>query len=93
MTRYLLIVALSVLFTACGGSGGDTRDSNSGNIINIPSASGATTLAIGSSAYTKLQSGDVIVRETDDTTIKIRHNVNGEREVTVLTGSAHILRK
>ena len=84
MIRYLLIVAVLVLFTACGGSGGDTRDSSLGNSIK---------LVIASTSYTELKSGDVIVRETDDTTIKIRHNVNGEREVTVLTGSAHILRQ
>lgn len=88
----MLAFGLALFFAACGG-GGDSAsfDGNStGNQIDINVT--CTTPATISS-YIALVSGDVIVQTGSNTTIETYHDINGDKRVCLVSGSAYILRK
>ena len=82
---YLIIssISLALLLSACGG--GDAVDS----------ANGSTSISIvmcDTNTTTPLQSGDTIVKDTDNTTLTITDIDQTSKTVCVDAGSAHIVR-
>lgn len=85
---------LSISFTACGGGGGsDSSFSNSEELIPISIPCEVTPSNTDISNYITLNSGDVIVKDTDTAEISIYHDINGTKKVCLVTPSAHIIRK
>ena len=80
--KLILIVLIALLFSACGNEGNGEFDTGSAQII----ISNCET-------YTTVQDGDLLVKDDDNTSIKIIHNIDDTKEVCVLTGSAHFIRK
>lgn len=82
---YLIIssIVLALLLSACGGGGGTGDSGSSSTQIQVVDCDTNTT--------TPLLSGDTLVQETDDTTVTIT-DTNGDKEVCVDTGAAHIVR-
>jgi hypothetical protein len=85
---------LTIGFSACGGGGGDSSFSNGQEIIPIDV--NCTTSAVTPAditTYVALESGDAIVKNDNNTTVEIYHDVDGIKKVCVqLGGSAHIVR-
>ncbi len=83
-------VILALLLSACGG-GGDASFSNGETIVQVDvNCTGATTAAIAT--YIELNSGDALVKNDNNTSVKIYHDVNGTKKVCLVSGSAHIVR-
>ena len=83
-----LLGTLVVLFTACGGG----SDAHFRNANIIPIDVNCTTPAT-ISTYITLQSDDVIVKEENNTTISIYHDINLNKKVCLVSGKAYIIRK
>jgi hypothetical protein len=82
-------------FSACGGGGGgdDASFENSESKIPIDVNCTTTPTSAQISNYIPLQSGDNIVKEVTDTEISIYHDVDGNKKVCLVSGSAYIIRK
>jgi len=78
----LSTISLALLLSACGGGGETSVGGDSSGQIAVSSCP----------TYTTLNSGDTLVKETNDTTVTIRSVDSTTNEVCVNTGSAHILR-
>ena len=96
----LTITTIIIGFSACGGGSGDTTFGSatgsgdttlgSGEII-IPIDVNCTTPAT-IATYIPLQSGDTIIKEDDNTSVNIYHDLDGTKKVCLDSGKAHILR-
>jgi len=83
-----IFIFVTIGFTACG-SGGDASFKNGETIIPIDvNCTTPATIA----TYIPLQSGDAIVKEEDNTTVNIYHDLDGTKKVCLDSGKAHILR-
>lgn len=80
--KLTIIALITLLFSACGNEGDGKFDTGNSKII----ISNCET-------YTTVQAGDLLVKDDDNTSIKIIHNIDDSKEVCVLTGSAHFIRK
>ncbi|MEA2029920.1 MAG: hypothetical protein U9N49_13250 [Campylobacterota bacterium] len=103
----LILITLSVLaLSSCGGKSGGSGDignQGSSDIGNQGDEGGfdqLQTISIDAlcneendiSAYTPLQSADVVTKEEDNTTINIIHNQENQKVVCIEHGKASILR-
>lgn len=82
---YLIITTITTAFflSACGGGGGsDASFNNVQNKIIIPDCE----------TYEDIQTGDTIIQDENNTSIKTLFNTDGSKKVCLLTGSAYILR-
>lgn len=95
-----LLTIMAMVLSACGGggSGGDmgsnpnsTPPHGNSNRSNIAIVSCNTST--NTEAYTATQSGDLIQKDQENTTIKIYHSQDNEKYVCVKAGKAHIARK
>ena len=93
MKNIILVIALIVIginFNACsGGGGGDASFSSGQQIIQIDV--NCTTVA-DIATYISLQSNDAIVKNDNNTSVSIYHDLNGTKKICLVSGSAHILR-
>lgn len=80
-----------VLFTACGND--DASFKNSETSIPIDIACVTTPTSTDISNYITLNSGDVVVKESDAAEISIYHDSDGVKKVCLVTPSASILRQ
>jgi hypothetical protein len=85
-----LLTLLSLSFTACGGGSDDASFANSETLIDVD-VNCTTPATI--STYITVNSGDVIVKKEDNTTISIYHDVNGTKKVCLESGSAYIIQQ
>ena len=85
--KYILITLTTLLFTACGGGEGSANFTGTTVDIDIVLCS-STTIA----NYTKLQSGDAIVKDDPNTIINTYHDIDGNKLICVSSGAAHITR-
>ena len=90
-TTILTILPLS--FIACGGGGGDASFKNSETLVSIDVNCTAVPTPVDIATYIDLNSGDVIVQDDANTTIKTYHDINGTKKVCLVSGTAHIIRK
>ena len=84
-TIYIILssIGLAFLINACGGGGsGDTYVGGGENQISITDCN----------ATVALLDGDTVVKETDNTSVKII-DTSGNKTICVLTGLAHIVRQ
>lgn len=82
---YLILssIGLALLLSACGGGGGGST---------VDSGDSSTQISVNNCpVYTDLLVGDTLVKEDDNTTVTIR-DTDGNKDVCVNTGSAHIVR-
>lgn len=77
-----MVIATALFLSACSGDGGGSFDTGDQNIA-------VTACEI----YTTININDLLVKDDDNTTIKIVHDANGTKQVCTLTGSAHIIRE
>ena len=82
---YMITLAVILGFTACGG--GDAAFEGTSVEVSIVTCDSGTI-----DTYTQLQSGDVIIKDEDNTTINTYHDIDGNKKICVDTGSAHIVR-
>ena len=80
---------IALLLSACGGGGGGSSDASfdSGN-TKISIVNCDTTNPV----YTDIVSGDLLVKDDDNTEVTIIHDNNGNKKVCITIGSAHLLR-
>jgi hypothetical protein len=88
-----LLTLITVSFTACGGGGDDASFTNSENLVDITIPCQTTPTTTDIANYITVNSGDVIVKEEDNTTISIYHDINGTKKVCLVSGSAHIIKQ
>jgi hypothetical protein len=96
LVNSLIAISIAIGFSACGGGGGgdDASFENSESKIPINVKCLETTPTVKDIAtYILLQSGDVIVKAEDNTTISTYHDINNEKRVCFVSGSAYIIRK
>ena len=89
-TLTLLILAS---FTACGGGSDDASFKNSETMIDIDTNCTVSPTQTDIDTYIPVYSGDVIVKDDDNTTISIYHDINNTKKVCLVSGLAHIIRK
>ena len=82
---YLIIstISLALFLSACGGGGGGGTSvgGDSSTWIQITDCED----------YVPLLDGDTVVKETDDTSVKIVDS-SGDKTICVVSGAAHIVR-
>ena len=86
------ILIITTSFVACGE--GDASFSGPETTVDITiqcKESNITTADIAD--YITLNSGDVIVKDDDNTTVSIYHDTNGTKKICLVSGTAHILSK
>ena len=84
----LLGFLLLLTLTGCGGGSGATDKASFGAVSAIVIVDCNPAAPI----FTPLQSGDVIISQTADTQVQIRHDQNDEKEVCTIQGRALINR-
>ena len=85
MKKIVLIIStisLALLFSACGGDGEGNFDTGQQK-IDITSCE----------TYTTIQTNDLLVKDDENTTVKIVHDSNGTKTICVSSGSAHLIRE
>jgi hypothetical protein len=92
----LIATSITIGLTACGGGGGGGSDASFADAetlipIDVNCTANPTQLDIDS--YITLNSGDVIVKDEENTTISTYHDIDGNKKVCRVTGSAHIIRE
>ena len=76
------LIALVLFLSACGSDGDGKFDTGEEKItVNI------------CETYVILQTNDLLVKDEDNTEVKIIHDSNNIKQVCVVSGSAHIIRK
>ena len=91
---YLLSLAVILGFTACGTGSEDASFKSTETIVSLTGITcvTGTPTANDIAGYETLFSSDVIVKDEDNTTIAIYHDVDGLKKVCLVNGSAHIVR-
>ena len=81
--KLLINITLIALFlSACGDDGKGSFDTGSQQIT-----------VTSCETYITLQSNDLLVKDTANTSVKIVHDGNNNKKVCVVSGSAHIIRE
>ena len=97
LKHYMILTLAStvvILLSACGGGGGDSATfENSEIIIDINTSCVADADATDIAGYISLQSGDVIIQDSNNANISIYHDANGTKKVCLNVPSAHIVRQ
>lgn len=89
-----LLVLATLSFTACGGGGGDDASfKNSETLIDLNVSCVTTPTSTDISNYITVTSGDVIVKDDENTTISIYHDINNTKKACLVYGQAHIIRQ
>jgi hypothetical protein len=92
----LIAVLMTVWLSACSGGGGDASFVNGETVISLASVLCVTDTPTSTeiSNYETLQSGDTVVKEDDNATVIIYHDVTGTKKICLVDNgsSAHILR-
>lgn len=88
-----LLTLITLSFTACGGGSDDASFKNSETLIDITIPCQTTPTQTDIANYITVNSGDVIVKDDENTTISIYHDINNTKKVCLVSGSAHIIRK
>ncbi len=88
-----LLTLATLSFTACGGGSDDASFANSETLIDITIPCQTTPTTTDIANYITVSSGDVIVKDDDNTTISIYHDINNTKKVCLVSGLAHIIRK
>lgn len=86
MKKIVLIIStisLALLFSACGGGDGEGNFDTGQQKIDITSCE----------TYTTIQTNDLLVKDDENTTVKIVHDSNSTKTICVVTGSAHLIRE
>ena len=78
----IMVITLALLFSACSDGDGLYETSSSSKVA-------ITTCE----TYTTIQAGDILVKEDDNTTVKIVHDANGSKTICTLTGTAHLIKE
>lgn len=78
---------IALLFSACGGGGGDASYDSGNTKIPVINCNNQTPV------FTTIEEKDLLVKEESSTEVTIIHSTNGEKKVCVLLGSAHLLRE
>lgn len=80
---------VAILFSACGNNNVEGFNPETEEMIAI-----TTRCSIPSDItnYTELQSGDRVVKESEDTIVRLYHSENNLKSVCVESGQAHIER-
>jgi len=55
------------------------------NCVTAPTANDIST-------YIDMQSGDILVQDGDNTSVKTYHDQNGTKKICLVSGSAHLIR-
>lgn len=79
---YMLLATVVILLSNCSGGGEGTFDTGIANIVVSDCES-----------YTDISANDLLVKDDENTIVKILHNADGSRRVCVVSGSAHIVRE
>jgi hypothetical protein len=85
LTTLTLITLSAISFNSCGG--GTCADTT--QLLAIDARCNANN---DMSNYTPLQTGDIITRDEDNTTINILHNQENEKFACVESGKASVIR-
>ena len=88
-----LLTLATLSFTACGGGGDDASFKNTENLVDINIQCEVNATSSDIATYITVNSGDVIVKEEDNTTISLYHDINGTKKVCLVSGSAHIIKQ
>ena len=92
---YLLTILLGIGLglSGCGSSSVDgfQESDDAATVEKIVISIGCTT-PITLSEYIELKSGDKIVKDEEDSTVKLYHDENNLKRVCIETGEAHIER-
>lgn len=86
-----LISAIIVFFTACGG--GDGSFFNAYEKVNIDVSCVNDPDSTDIDTYITILSGDTLVKENNNTTVSIYHDINNLKKICISTGSAYLLRR
>lgn len=81
------VIAAISFFTACSG-GGDANYGGTSTKVTIVDCNSSLVI----SDYTTLESGDTIIKDEDNTTVSTYHDIDGNKTICILSGSAYILR-
>jgi hypothetical protein len=83
--KFVAFVFVIVFINAC--SQNPQEDDSSQQKVQIIDCNATTP-----KTYTTIEDGDLLVKDSVDTTVEIVHDSLDNKEVCVLTGSAHLLR-
>ena len=89
--KLITLPIIAIGFIGCGD--GDANFSEPETIIDISIPCETTPTATDISNYISLNSGDVIIKDTQSTNVSIYHDTTGSKTICLVSGSAHILRK
>ena len=89
-----LLTLATLSFTACGGGSDDASFKNSETMIDIDvNCTVGTQTQTTIDTYIPVYSGDVIVKDDENTSVSIYHDINGTKKICLEYGNAHIIRK
>lgn len=77
----IMTITLALFLSACSNGDGSFETSAT---AKIPVKACET--------YTAIKVDDILVKEDDNTTVKIVHDANGSKKVCTLVGAAHLIR-
>jgi len=89
--KVAMLSLLTLGFSACGG-GSDASFENSETIIPVTIDCVTTPDSNDIATYITLSSGDVIVKDDDNTSVSIYHDINGTKKICLEYGVAHIVK-
>lgn len=83
----IMVSVIGTLFSACSGGGsggeGDASFDTGEEKITITACEN----------YIITQENDLLIKDEENTNIKVLHDINGTKRVCTLSGSAHIIRE
>jgi hypothetical protein len=88
-----LLTLATLSFTACGGGSDDASFKNSETMIDIDVNCTVAPNQATIDTYIPVYSGDVIVKDDENTSVSIYHDINGTKKICLEYGNAHIIRK
>ena len=88
----IIITVVTISFTACGGSGGNSAEGFDGNSFEQINIEKACTTPDTVADYISLKSADQIVKDEEGTNVSILHDENSVKKICLNSGKAHILR-
>ncbi len=83
-------VLLALLLSACGGGGGSAEDNN--QEPNIENRVNIVSCDTSSSTYTTIETGDLLVKDSDNTSVDIIHDSEDSKKVCIISGDAFLIR-
>jgi hypothetical protein len=87
------VITLILLLGGCRGGEDQASFATSAMILDINVTCEQIPTATNIENYITLQSGDVIVKDTDGAKISIYHDINGTKKVCLQTATAYIVRQ